>query len=69
MPTPPAASTSNTKTCTVDLAPHLPANLLTAILGLPVENLTVANLDTLKDAISRVSGGNDPHAKLGALLR
>ncbi len=57
-----AASTSGTKTVTQSQAPHLSATLLTSLLAVAPQNFTVAQLRTLKDAISRVVGGGNPAA-------
>jgi len=63
-----AATTSGTKTVTHALAPHLSAAVLTALLATPIENLTVAQLDELRDALSRVAKGEAPATTIGTLL-
>jgi hypothetical protein len=63
-----AATTAGTKTVTHALAPHLTATLLTTLLATPIENLTVAQLDQLFDALSRTSKGETPATTIGSLL-
>jgi hypothetical protein len=64
-----AVTLTGTKTVTVSVAPHLPASVLTALLATPVENLTVAQLDQLRDAVNRVAQGAAPSSSVGSLLR
>jgi hypothetical protein len=63
-----AATTAGTKTVTHALAPHLTATLLTTLLATPIENLTVAQLEQLCDALSRTSKGETPAVTIGSLL-
>ena len=63
-----AATVADSKTVTKDLAPHLTAAVLTALLATPIEALTVAQLQLLTDAVKRVSKGGDPTQLVGALL-
>ena len=63
----PAAVTSP-KTCTVTVAPHITGAQLTTILAVAPENLTVAQVRILEDAINRVSGGGNAAAVIGTLL-
>lgn len=63
-----SASTSGTKTVTQPVAPHLTATALTALLATPLENLTVAQLRQIHDALSRIPGGGDQSKTIGALL-
>ena len=63
-----SASVSTPKTCTVDLAPHLPATTLTALLAIAPENMTLAQFNQLGDALDRVSGGHAPTTTLTTLL-
>jgi hypothetical protein len=63
-----SASVSSPKTCTVDLAPHLTATTLTALLAVAPENMTVAQFKQLGDALDRVSGGHTPTTTLTTLL-
>ena len=58
---------TGTKTVTRDLGPHLKAATLTALLATAVENLTLAQLRQIEDALSRVSGA-DPNNTIGSLL-
>jgi hypothetical protein len=60
---------TGTKTLTVSVAPHLTAPILTTLLATPVENLTVAQLDQLRDAVNRVAQGATPASTIGSLLR
>jgi hypothetical protein len=60
---------TGTKTVTASIAPHLTASILSALLATPVENLTVAQLDQLRDAVNRVAQGAAPSITLGSLLR
>lgn len=64
----PPPSTSNTKTVTKDVAPHLTAALLTTLCARPVEIFTVRDLAQLNDAINRLSRGHDPDTVIGDLL-
>ncbi|HVO98778.1 MAG TPA: hypothetical protein VMT15_11960 [Bryobacteraceae bacterium] len=63
-----AATTAGTKTVTHSLAPHLSASALTTLLATPIENLTVAQVEQLVDALRRVQGGGSPAATIGSLL-
>jgi hypothetical protein len=63
-----AATTSGTKTVTHTLAPHLTAALLTTLLATPIESLTVAQFQELRDALKRVQGGEDPARTIGSLF-
>lgn len=64
-----AATVSGSKTCTQALAPHLSATYLTTLLATPIENLTVAQLRDLTDALKRVSGGEASTSVVGTLLK
>jgi hypothetical protein len=59
---------TGTKTVTRAVAPHLTAAGLTALLATALENLTVAQLKELVDAVERVPGGSKPGATLGSLF-
>ncbi len=63
-----AATTSGTKTVTRTVAPHLTATMLTTLLATPIENLTVAQFDQLRDALKRLGGGRTPATAIGSLL-
>ncbi len=63
-----AATTTGTKTLTRALAPHLSASLLTTLLATPIENLTVAQLDQIVDALKRTASGEDLSRTVGSLL-
>lgn len=63
-----AAVVSGSKTITRDFAPHLTGPMLTAILAKAPENLTIAEVQTLLDATSRVPAGTDPNRRIGEIL-
>jgi hypothetical protein len=63
-----AASVSTPKTVTQGVAPHLSASVLTALLAIAPENMTVAQCAQLLDACARVPKGEDPGTTIGALL-
>ena len=63
------ASVSNSKTVTQAAAPHLPASLLTTLLSIAPENLTVAQFHQIGDALKRYSGSGNPAAVLGSILK
>ena len=63
-----SASVSGSKAVTQTVAPHLSATTLTTILATPVENLTVAQLAQLNDALSRIPKGKAPASTIGSLL-
>ena len=63
-----AASVSGSKTCTATIAPHLTGAVLTTLLATAVENMTVAQLDQIHDALSRLPGGRNAAATIGSLL-
>ena len=62
------ATTSGAKTCLVSVSPALTGTVLTSLLAIAVENLTVAQLNQIHDAINRVSGGGASGATIGSLL-
>jgi hypothetical protein len=64
-----AATVSGSKTINNAVAPHLSASTLTNLMATAVENLTVAQLRQLEDAVSRISFGTDPNTTLGQLLQ
>jgi hypothetical protein len=64
-----AAVVTGSKTITLNAYPGLTASTLTTIMATPVEQLTVAQLGQLKDAISRIPGGGNPSATIGSLLK
>jgi hypothetical protein len=68
MPFVSTATVSGSKTVTTSVSPALTANLLTGLMATPVEQLTIAQLDQLKDATKRIVGGGNPAAVIGALL-
>jgi hypothetical protein len=64
-----AASVSGSKTVTTNISPALTAGTLTTILATAPENMTVAQLDQLRDALKRVPFGHTASSVIGALLR
>jgi hypothetical protein len=63
-----AATTTGTKTVTRTIAPHLTATMLTTLLATPIENLTVAQLDQIHDALKRIADGENCSRTIGSLL-
>jgi hypothetical protein len=63
-----SATTSGTKTVTTAVAPHLSASVLTALLAVPVENLTVAQFYQIEDALKRIPKGTAPGSVIGSIL-
>ncbi len=63
-----AATTSGTKTVTTAVAPHLSASTLSTLLAIPLENLTVAQFDQIRDALTRVPKGTAPGSVIGSIL-
>jgi hypothetical protein len=59
---------TGSKTVTKDVAPHLTAATLTALLATAPENLTFAQLKQLSDGVKRISGGHAPAATLGTIF-
>jgi hypothetical protein len=64
-----SATVTGSKTVTQSQAPHLSATVLTNLLAVAPQNLTVSQLGILIDALSRVSSGGVPSATVGSLLR
>ena len=64
-----AAQVTGSKTVTRDVSPNATAAVLTATLATAVENLTVAQLQMLEDAVRKVPGGHAPGITIGSLLR
>jgi hypothetical protein len=59
---------TGSKTVTRNLAPHLPATMLTTLLATPLENLTVGQMEQIRDAIKRLPDGDNPLHTIGSLL-
>jgi hypothetical protein len=59
---------TGTKTVTTDRSPHLTGAVLTALLAKAPEQLTVAELNQLHDAINRSSAGSVPTNTIGTCL-
>lgn len=62
------ATVSNSKTVSMSVSPALTASLLTALMAIPIEQLTVAQYKQIGDALKRVPNGANPAAVVGALL-
>jgi hypothetical protein len=62
------ATTANTKTVTTNVSPALTAVLLTNLLSLAPENMTIAQMKTLLDAVGRGPLGSNPASLIGACL-
>lgn len=62
------ATVSGSKTVNTAAAPHLTAATLTALLAIAPENLTLAQLDQLHDAVRRTPAGSVPTNTIGACL-
>jgi hypothetical protein len=63
-----AASVSTPKTVTQGVAPHLSASVLTALMAIAPENMTVAQHNQITDALARIPKGEAPGTTIGALL-
>lgn len=63
------ATTSSTMTVTRDVSPAMTGAALSALLALPIEQLTTKQLNTIRDAISRVPRGGDPGVTVYDLLK
>ena len=63
-----AAAVTGSKTVTHDATAHLQAALLTTLLAIPIESLTIAQFTMLKEALESVTAGHDPSKTIGAVL-
>ena len=65
-----AASVSTPKTVTKDVSPQQTAARMTTLLAIAPENMTLAQLRELTDALNHVSGGSDASSAttVGTLL-
>jgi hypothetical protein len=63
-----AAVVTGSKTVTQNQSPFLTATLLTSLLATAPENMTIAQLNQLKEATMRVAGGGNPAATIASLL-
>jgi hypothetical protein len=63
-----SVSISGTKTCSNTVSPTLTATVLTTLLAIAVENLTIAQLRQIEQAVERVSGGHAETATIGSIL-
>jgi hypothetical protein len=63
-----AAAVTGSKTVTKDVAPTMTAAQLTTLLATAPENMTIAQVRTLHEALKRVSGGDAPELTVGSLL-
>ena len=63
-----AAVVTGSKTVTKDVGPTYTAAQLTAILAIPIESLTIAQLRILDEAVRKVASGHEPKATVGSLF-
>jgi hypothetical protein len=64
-----AAQVTGSKTVTQNVSPAATAAVLTAMLATPIEDLTIAQLRLLEDAVRKIPGGNAPGNTIGGLLK
>ena len=57
-----AAVVTGSKTCTQNLSPALTATVLSSLLAIAPENLTIAQLGQIFDGTKRTSMGSNPNA-------
>jgi hypothetical protein len=62
------AAVTGSKTVLKDVSPQYTAAAMTALLATAPENMTVANVRRLHNALSKVPGGNDPTQLVGTLF-
>lgn len=63
-----AAAVTGAKTITLDLSPTLTATALNALIRIAPENMTVAQVRSLGQALNSVAGGHEPTYVVGTLL-
>ena len=63
-----AAVVSGSKTVTRDYSPALTGAALTTLLATAIENLTIAQLKQITDALARIPGGSAESTLVGTLL-
>jgi hypothetical protein len=63
-----AATVGGSKTCTQNVRPNITASVLTSLMALAPEALTVAQLHLLYDASRRVAAGPNPGATLSQVF-
>lgn len=63
-----AATVSGSKTVTTSVSPQFTATVLTGLLAVAPEDLTIAQLKTLLDATKRTPLGSNPAATVGQCL-
>jgi len=63
-----AAVVTGSKTVTQDVSPTMPAATLTTLCATALENMTVAQFDSIHGALKRLSGGGAPGTLIGTLL-
>lgn len=63
-----AAAVTGSKTVLHGVAPHLPASLLTSLLAIAPENMTVTQFNQIRDALKRIPRGGAPTKTIGSLL-
>jgi hypothetical protein len=64
-----AAVVTGSKTVTQALAPHLPASLLTTLMSIAVENMTIAQYQQIGDALNRSALGSSTASLIGQVLK
>jgi hypothetical protein len=67
----PKASTANTKQVTRGLAPHLTPALLTALVAIPIESMTLEQFAELGEALAIATNTGlrpPPNTEIGAIL-
>lgn len=63
-----SATVSGSKTVSNDVNPTIKASALTTIMSTAVENLTVAQHNTLQAALECKQGGLEPNATIGSFF-
>lgn len=63
-----AATTSGTKTVTVNVSPVHTAATLTTLFATPVELLTIGQLTSIVHFLDDKAGGKDPRTVIGTLF-
>jgi hypothetical protein len=63
-----AAIVTGSKTPRTDITPHFTAEYMATLFAIAPENLTVAQLKDLQEALRFLPGGSDPAKVVGALV-
>lgn len=66
---PSVAVTTGSKTCTQNVSPTLTASLLTSLLAVPLEQLTISQLDAIESATKMLPFGGTPTSVLYDLFK